>query len=71
VLRHAEGRYEIRQLVSDTARERADQDRRVAEGTYVPEMAWAFLVPGPVVLHDSDKAAFLRKLRTWPEWSHL
>jgi hypothetical protein len=67
VLRHADGRYEVRRLVSDTAREKADRTRQIAEGTYVPEMTWASLVPGPIVLEAVEKAEFLCKLKAWPE----
>jgi hypothetical protein len=47
--------------------ERQLQDQPTATGTYVPEMAWQSLRPGPVILRSDSLDTFLQELKKlWP-----
>jgi hypothetical protein len=57
--------------VLDAARADEDRRRRIAEGSYMPEMIWAFLVPNVAIIQEADINLFIKKLELWPGWEQL
>ncbi|HEX2586389.1 MAG TPA: hypothetical protein VHL14_14780 [Steroidobacteraceae bacterium] len=71
VIRIHHQQYELVRLVLDEARAAEDRKRRTAEGYYMPEMSWAFLVPDVAVIQEADVNVFIKKLELWPGWEQL
>lgn len=65
-----EGKWCLRRLEMNEARQKADYDRRQAEGDnyYMPEMTWRFLEPGVLLASAEDKNEFVSLIERldWP-----
>lgn len=70
VIRIEDGKWCLRRLEMNEAKQKADYDRRQAEGDkyYVPEMTWRFLEPGELLASSESKQEFISQIEkmTWP-----
>jgi hypothetical protein len=71
LIRFHQKQYELMQLDLDGARAAADRELRSAAGYYMPEMTWAFLTPGILIIQESAIDAFIEKLDGWSGWDRL
>jgi hypothetical protein len=70
VIRIEGGKWCLRRLEMNEAKQKADYARRQAEGDtyYVPEMTWRFLEPGELLSESESKRGFISRIEEidWP-----
>lgn len=70
VIRIENGKWCLRRLEMNHAKQKADYDRRQAAGDkyYMPEMTWRFLEPGELLASSENKKEFLSLIEKldWP-----